>query len=235
MKRWPRKIRERLIAWRGVAYAMRAVFRILGRGHGFWRSILLRRAVDAKGEPLPWLTYPAIEFLVQFDYREMSVFEFGGGQSTLFWAKRAGRVVTVESDPTWCARVRELAGTAAEVHLATDPSDYVRLLSESSDCHDVIVIDGIARRECCEVAPSRLKSGGFVVLDNAERYPDCTATLRASGLLQVDMSGFGPANDYTWVTSFFFRRDFEFPYRDGGRPVIGIGGISFPGAITPSR
>jgi hypothetical protein len=39
-------------------------------------------------------------------------------------------------------------------------------------------------------------------------------------MIQVDFFGFGPINDYTWTTSIFFSRDFDFkPINGEIRPV----------------
>lgn len=52
------------------------------------RTIDEKVCVDRDGNPLPWYTYPAIEYLSQFDYGEKTIFEFGCGYSSLFWAER---------------------------------------------------------------------------------------------------------------------------------------------------
>src|SRR5262245_4561702 len=59
---------------------------------GHFRSALARKAVDATGHPLPWYTYPAIQFLSAKDFCGRRVLEFGAGQSTLWWSARAGQV-----------------------------------------------------------------------------------------------------------------------------------------------
>jgi len=47
--------------------------------------------------------------------------------------------------------------------------------------------------------------------------------LRQSNLIEVDMAGFGPINDYTSTTSFYFHRQFAAPPRADRQPVPGIG------------
>ena len=42
------------------------------------RTIDEKVCVDRDGNPLPWYTYPAIEYLSQFDYGEKTIFEDGG-------------------------------------------------------------------------------------------------------------------------------------------------------------
>ncbi|MBL0257980.1 MAG: hypothetical protein IPQ03_10865 [Bacteroidetes bacterium] len=48
-----------------------------------------------------WLTYPVIDFLKNYLRKDMRVFEYGGGGSTLFFAKRVAELVTVEHDKDW--------------------------------------------------------------------------------------------------------------------------------------
>jgi hypothetical protein len=66
---------------------------------GHWKSSLRTVAQAADGTPLPWYTYPAIDFLTQRDFSGKNVLEFGGGQSTLWWSARARSVLTIEEDP----------------------------------------------------------------------------------------------------------------------------------------
>ena len=65
------------------------------------RTIDEKVCVDRDGNPLPWYTYPAIEYLSQFDYGEKTIFEFGCGYSSLFWAERAAKVISIEDNPEW--------------------------------------------------------------------------------------------------------------------------------------
>lgn len=63
------------------------------------RSIDEKVCADKDGNPIPWYTYPAIEYLSQFDYGGKRVFEYGCGYSSLFWAERAAKVISIEDNP----------------------------------------------------------------------------------------------------------------------------------------
>jgi len=218
-------------AWRifclvtGTPHAVRAAGRILRREFGHGASVRRREPVDARGREIPWFTYPAIEYLGQLYFSDKSVFEFGAGNSTLFWVRTAGRVVSVEHDPVWFERVRgRTHGMAhATITHAADPAAYVQALRNEPGLFDVIVVDGIERPACCAAALERLRPGGFVILDNADWHHRCAALLRAGGLIEVDFSGFGPINDYTWTTSLFLHREFAFRPRLERQPAHGIG------------
>jgi len=55
----------------------------------------------------PWLSYAAIDHLDRFTKKDMRVFEYGGGGSTLYFTKRVAEVVTVEHHPEWFAKLAD--------------------------------------------------------------------------------------------------------------------------------
>lgn len=70
-----------------------------------WRESAERKLALRDGEPMPWFTYGAIDFLERELTADLSIFEYGGGQSTLFWSHRARRVVGLDHDPSFGAYV----------------------------------------------------------------------------------------------------------------------------------
>ncbi len=126
--------------------------------YGWLKSWWRRRPVDTAGKPLPWLTYPAIDFISQFDFSDASVFEWGSGYSTLWWAERCRRIVTVESNVKWVAYIKPLLPTAVEFIVSSfDVEAEVAALTGLTERHfDVFVIDnhGPFRWRCAEVAAS---------------------------------------------------------------------------------
>jgi hypothetical protein len=181
--------------------------------------------VDGEGKFIPWLTYPMIEFLNGFDFSEKSVFEFGAGASTLYWADRAREVTSVELDPKWSAR---LATRVPEnVTLIHEPNGhlYASMPSKLNRKFDVIVIDGAERFRASQAAIEALASGGMIVLDNSEWYPNSADLLASSGLIEIAFSGFPPINAFCSTSSAFLSKDFAFSRRTrtvpvGGRSII---------------
>jgi len=205
-------------AFPGVAAVLRNAYTLAfdhGQRHG--------SVVNAAREPIPWYTYPAIEYLSQLDARELSVFEFGAGSSSLFWAARARRVCAVDNDPAWHARIAAKRPANLELFLREAKDGYLACLAEQKERFDLIVIDGRWRRACARLAPQFLRDGGLLVLDNTDWHPRTAADLRAAGFLQVDFSGFGPLNAYAWTTSIFLRADTRL--QRGFRPPLPVGGI----------
>jgi len=77
------------------------------------------------------------------------------------------------------------------------------------DNSDLVIIDGMFRRLCAEFVTEKISSESsktiMVIFDNSDWYPK---TIRSFGQknkswFQVDFSGFGPINEYTWTTSVF--------------------------------
>lgn len=147
------------------------------------------------GSPIPWYTYPAVAFVSMIDFSEARVCEFGGGQSTLWWAKRAKSVFTVDDDPAWYDRLAERLGAQAnvEVVLETDPDRYAA--APVGRQFDVVVGDGGPRAWCAEVALQIVASDGLVIVDNSENnwgrppsYP-IIEMFNAAGWARVDFHG----------------------------------------------
>ena len=207
-----------------------AAARTLWFTYGHLRTVQSRSAVDAKGNPLPWYTYPAIEFLKQFDFSGKDVFEFGSGNSTLFWASRAARVVSVEDDERWFEVVsRRLPGNCT-IHLESDLRPYPDVIRRYPERFDIIVVDGPARGRtrfrCAQAAIEHLRPGGLIILDNSDWLPQSAQLLRDSGLLQVDMSGFIPIGAQTQTTSLFFHRAWQMQPQGGRQPQLSAGAVA---------
>ena len=200
----------------------------LGFRFGLLDSMVRSSAVSASGEAIPWYSYPAIEFLRQLDFKAATIFEYGCGNSTLFWAGRAKRVVSVEHERAWYEHMRSVVPANVALMYAPSQAEYVSAASRfDTERYEVIIIDGQSRLLCAEHALSRLNDSGFVILDNSDWFPETSKVLRAAGLLEIDFFGFGPINDYTSATSLYFRRDCVLrPLNDSRQPFTGLGGLS---------
>lgn len=181
------------------------------RRTGHWRSAFARRAVSRQGAPLPWYTYPCIEFLQQRDYAGRSVLEFGAGQSTLWWAARAARVVALEGDAAWWRELRERVPANVQLHPVPDDDAHrcVAAVREVlAGCgavkFDVVVIDGLCRAALIDIAVEWVAEGGVIVCDNAEGY-GLHAGFLARGFQRVDFYGNAPAVVRPHCTSIHFR------------------------------
>lgn len=185
------------------------VYEILCKKFGHSKSKQLRQPIDADGNPIPWYTYPATEYLRQLDLTGKSVFEFGSGNSTLFWCQRARHVTAVESNKEWYQHCNKFLKKNMVLKLAISKQDYLNAMVQAGSKFDIIIIDGDYRTECARACLDYLSPSGLIILDNADWFPETANLLRSSDLVQINFSGFGPINDYTWTTSLFITRSFN--------------------------
>lgn len=176
---------------------------------GWLKSTVMRMAMDQEGGPLPWYTYSAIYLLERRMRPDLEVFEFGSGQSTLWWASRVKQVTSVEHHHEWHAKMKPLLPanvTYSHVPLSLD-GPYCRAAEESGGKYDVIVVDGRDRVNCSKHTVPSLTDRGVIVWDNSERemYKEAQAELIAAGFKRVDFIGAGPINTVRWETAIFYR------------------------------
>lgn len=176
---------------------------------------------------VPWWTFEASDRVEQFLARTPGarIFEWGSGASTVWLARRAGSVRTVEHDEEWARSIRGLLADSVELILAPatplapgegvpsvkpgheglDFTDYVTVIDRDAATYDLIVIDGRAREACMVRALEHLSPGGMVVFDNVdrERYRIAIANAIAGGA-QLDVvwtRGLTPALPYPTRTA----------------------------------
>lgn len=201
------------------------IFKIFLYQYGFFKSMKLKQSIDANGRPIPWYTYPAKEFLDQFDFSALRVFEFGCGNSSLWWAERVQKVVSVESSLEWRNTVAKSAKPNMEILLCETKAKYLQSLEELDEIFDIIIIDGLYRYDCIKPTIKKFSGNGLIIVDNADWHPDLLAELRQKlDLIQVDFAGFGPINNYTWVTTVLISRNFRFK-TFASQPKFCLGGI----------
>lgn len=172
---------------------------------GWRKSFEAGKPIDGEGKPIPWYTYPAIEFIRSLELSTCRVFEYGCGNSSLFWSARVAEVCAVESDLNWANIVREFKISNLTIISAQNKNDYIHAPFAGTQKFDIVIIDGKYRRECVLPAIKVASEAGIIIFDNSDWYPDACTTLRNNGWFQVDFSGLGPINPYQWTTSVFLR------------------------------
>lgn len=179
---------------------------------GWFQSAHLGRPVDKGGAPLPWLSYPFIDFVQPRLRRQMIVVEFGSGYSTIFWAHHVMEVFAVEHDRRWFEEIGPLLPSNARVRFASldpeAPNAYVHAADEFAGRTDLVLIDGPERHLTILHAPRLVSDAGVVVLDNADRreYVDgCHWLVREQGFRRIDFVGMGPIATRKCDTAIFYR------------------------------
>jgi hypothetical protein len=181
------------------------------RQDGWLRSIRQSDSIDASGAPVPWITYPAIDFLASRLRRGQTVFEWGSGASTRWFAGRTGHVDSCEHDATWYERVKAGLPTGASIRLRllADGERYTQAIRETDMAYDIVLIDGRRRSACAQACLASLAPGGVVVWDNTDRaeYTQGLELLRDAGFHRVDFWGMAPMLVEKSCTSVLFRQD----------------------------
>jgi hypothetical protein len=176
---------------------------------GWIRSVIGSMPVDASGQPVPWYTYGAIDFLADRVKGGMRVFEYGSGNSTLWWGCRTRHVVSCEHDKAWYDFMKGKIPPNVDYTLIELDVDgrYANAVAGQPAPFDVVVIDGRDRVSCAKASLAALKPDGVIVWDNSDR-PDYDAGYRfllENGFKRLDFWGMGPINAYGWCTSVFYR------------------------------
>ncbi len=201
---------------------------------GSWQlpRIFLNRL--SKNSPLsnavPWMPFLVIQHLNHVLKPTDRVLEFGSGGSTLFLARRVSTVVTIEHDPQWGALVQAAlkrhnltqvdfrvvppeaghnpaATSAVAAYQGMNFTRYLQQIQDFADeSFDVVIIDGRVRNQCVEAALPKLKPGGLLVLDNADRAKYAPSLQRLQHLPSTYFYGlnpyqFDPGGTMIWVNA----------------------------------
>jgi hypothetical protein len=176
---------------------------------GWFRAFDQKKAVDGDGNDLPWVTYAFIDFIQPRLNKQLHIFEYGSGSSTIYYAKRVGKVVSVEHDKDWYTKIQSTKPANAEMiftELKTD-GEYSRKAAALEAQFDIIIVDGRDRVNCCKHSVAALRSSGVMVLDDSERpeYEEARTYLKENGFKELSFSGISPGLFYLKATSVFYR------------------------------
>jgi len=173
---------------------------------GWVKSLEVNAPVNKFGNPIPWLNYSLLDFVTPRLKKSPSVFEWGSGYSTFWWASLGGEVYSVEDAPGWYEKVTEETSghPHVKINLRLDRDSYINSLRGE---WDIIQIDGSYRNECAEVASKHIKNDGLIIFDNSDspEFSQGVVELMKKGFLRIDFFGLIPTLPYKNCTSLFFR------------------------------
>ncbi len=149
---------------------------------GFWRL----------DEECPWLIENSVKFIQENINKSHNVLEFGAGASTVFFARRANKVISFESggysvrlgnvdrSAVWfqrlSAKFRQLKLNNVELYLLQgyprSATVYTHVLNSLPNEHfHWILVDGANRKLCIDRGRDKLVSGGYMIIDNYDHIP----------------------------------------------------------------
>lgn len=127
---------------------------------------------------LPWITDGATDFIDNFINErvkrglETRVFEFGSGNSTLYFLSRGCFVESVEHDFEWAEKIEKTANAfkcSEKLTLHKSERPYFQLYQDTG--FDITLIDGRDRVKCLEHVLKTLSNREqIIVFDNSERF-----------------------------------------------------------------
>uniref|UniRef100_A0A832LJD7 FkbM family methyltransferase n=1 Tax=Ignavibacterium album TaxID=591197 RepID=A0A832LJD7_9BACT len=193
--------------------ALRMIFSMKEFGYlcdeGWFKSLDCGEPVDKNGEPIPWFTYPAIDFLKERLNKNMTVFEYGSGSSTLFFAKRVKEIISVETDKQWYEKIKlKMPANVKIILYEKDKSDinYAKVIDSFNKKYDIIIIDAIERNEVLMNAANYLNEGGVIILDDSEReeYKNSILQILKYHYKTINFWGFSPGYFYKKCTTIIY-------------------------------
>lgn len=67
-----------------------------------WKnSSLYGLSIDHNHQPIPWFSYPAIDYLKNKLQKNFRIFEYGCGSSSLFFSQYCQKVISLETNQIW--------------------------------------------------------------------------------------------------------------------------------------
>ena len=136
------------------------------------------------------------------------MFEWGCGNSTIWWSRHVRRVVAVEDNAEWFNMVRERVPENVDLRFAQDHDAYVSALESAGERFDLIVVDGSHRTDCVDrlsqVAPTTARSS-FSITRTHRSFLSAVQALKRAGWHRLDLYGMIACFAYKNCTSIYLK------------------------------
>jgi len=174
----------------------------------WFESTFKRQSVGQNGA-IPWFTYSMISFLEPRLKRHFNVFEFGSGNSTIWFAQRVNKVISIEHDKEYFDFIsKELNKYPNVDHRFTEiGKNYNGQILNYKNEFEIIIIDGRERVQCAKNSVNALTTNGIIIWDNADRqkYQEGYEFLNELGFKRIDFFGLAPIAYKETCTTIFYR------------------------------
>jgi len=189
------------------------LFRAVNKGFlhdiGWISSYKTQTPVNINIQPIPWVTYSFISYIENRLNKSMNIFEYGSGNSTLYYAEKVNHIISVEHDKNW---FEKLLGNIPEnvqlIHCELQyGGDYCKTIVSTDSKYSIIIVDGRDRVNCILNSTLSLSHDGVLILDDSEReeYQNGVIHLKQLGYKELDFWGIAPGIFYNKCTSIFYR------------------------------
>lgn len=139
-------------------------------------TVTQKRRIIKDGEILPWFNAYALEELLKLDIQDWNVFEWGSGYGTLWFQNRVNTIISIEHKRSYYdllkPQLKENCVVLQKKLIRGKSCPYDQVITKIEQNFDCIIVDGRNRVNCIMNSvngKSKLKRGGFFILDNSER------------------------------------------------------------------
>jgi len=176
---------------------------------GFPQTVKSGLSCRLDGSAIPWMNYNVVDFLDGRLSKDMHVFEYGSGQSTLYFSERVATVTSLERNKEWYDRAVQVA-PANVTMLFSDhkiDSEYAAVIQAQQKSYNLVLVDAKGRVEAVDAAVKCLTADGVILLDDShfsgleEIYP----RMRALGFRDLDFMGLKSGKATEYRTTVFYR------------------------------
>ncbi len=178
---------------------------------GWYNSLVKGKPLSNSGEEIPWLNYGFFYFLQSRLTKEQVLFEYGSGASTVYFAEKVKKVVSVEHDNEWYKKVFDAKPKNVDVVFeALDVNGkYCSKINEYDEQFDIVLVDGRDRVNCIKKAVRKLSSKGVIILDNSnrDRYASVFLWEGLKDFKHITFTGILPGGFKPDATTVFYRTD----------------------------
>lgn len=176
---------------------------------GYLKSFEKGFPVDLEMNPLPWMNYPFLEFIKGRLKKNHSLFEYGSGYSTVFFAEMIKSVTSVEYDKDWFEKAKDLINDFSNTEIIFQElnEDYSTAINKSDRKYELIIIDGRNRVKCALNSFEHLTSDGVLILDDSSReeYQEIWNFYLRKGFREITFQGLKPNGFSIDHTTVFYR------------------------------
>lgn len=127
---------------------------------------------ENNGLVMPWYTRSFLNELTFWELKDKTVFEYGAGSGTLWWNKKAKKVVTVENNSRFYDCLVRGIGINSVILYEVEKEEYITSITNQKTTFDIIIVDGDPvewRDECIKTAIKSLKDSGILIVDNYDQ------------------------------------------------------------------
>jgi hypothetical protein len=168
---------------------------------GWILSDIKKESIDKNGNPIPWFSYPMNDFLDKKLTQNLSILEYGAGNSTRYFKDKVKMIISIESNEHWYKIVSEDLSQCNNVKIYFEPLEngsigYIEKPKELNRKFDIIIIDGMHRKECLTFSLDYLSEKGVLIVDDtnneSEIYDDYLEKLTNRDFRRLDFCGMSP-------------------------------------------